>query len=148
MFTRTFFHPYSSHFCPQRWRLAAMPTNSVAFATLVRTFMSGSASKSFSVSAGNCTIAMKDVAPDSFAIILAHITNPDQIGACIHTFQNIDTANRSTSKVKLRAKIEDRQPSYAGGALSPHRAHRTRRRLLEVPRIPCPRRLPTLSDVG
>lgn len=81
----------------------------------MRTFMSGSASKSFSVSAGNWTIAMKDVAPDSFAIILAQITNPDQIGGYIHTFQDIDMAKSSASEVKLKRKFRTSKASYASG---------------------------------
>ena len=53
------------------------------------TFMRGWASASLSFLSGSCTMAMKDVAPDSLAIILAHRKKPFHSPSDVHTFANM-----------------------------------------------------------
>lgn len=52
-------------------------------------------------------MAMNDVAPDSFAIILAHLRNPDQIGGCLHTLKFVHV--RWSSTYKEGHKIGEKQ---------------------------------------
>lgn len=86
--------------------------------------MSGLASASFSLASGSCTMAMKDVAPDSLAIILAHRKKPSQIRGCVQTFfaaipqrQHTDGPRRMEEYTVITLTSRERETCCGGDKL-------------------------------
>lgn len=60
-------------------------------------------------------MAMKDVAPDSLAIIFAHRKNPSHIRGCVHTWTGTNNGGRWQ-----RSEQENCRVSYKRGARDMH----------------------------